>query len=65
MIYAGIDIAKLNHFTTAVSSDGEILIEPFKFTNSTCLPKPSINVIKKNYPFILHIPSYRSRSCNS
>ncbi len=33
MIYVGIDIAKLNHFATAVSSDSEILIEPFKFTN--------------------------------
>ena len=33
MIYAGIDIAKLNHFASALSSDGEILIEPFKFTN--------------------------------
>ena len=33
MIYVGIDIAKLNHFATAISSDGEILIEPFKFTN--------------------------------
>ena len=33
MIYVGIDIAKLNHFATAVSSGSEILIEPFKFTN--------------------------------
>ena len=33
MIYIGIDIAKLNHFATVISSDGEILIEPFKFTN--------------------------------
>ena len=33
MICIGIDIAKLNHFAAAVSSDGEILIEPFKFTN--------------------------------
>ena len=33
MIYVGIDIAKLNHFAAAVSSNGEILIEPFKFTN--------------------------------
>ena len=32
MIYVGIDIAKLNHFA-AIFSDGEILIEPFKFTN--------------------------------
>ena len=33
MIYLGIDIAKLNHFASAISSEGEILIEPFKFTN--------------------------------
>lgn len=33
MIYVGIDIAKLNHFASAISSDGEILMQPFKFTN--------------------------------
>ena len=33
MIYVGIDIARLNHFASAISSDGEVLIEPFKFTN--------------------------------
>ena len=33
MIYVGIDVAKLNHFASAISSDGEVLIEPFKFTN--------------------------------
>lgn len=33
MIYVGIDIAKLNHFASAISLDGKILIEPFKFTN--------------------------------
>ena len=33
MIYIAIDIAKLNHFTSAISSEGEILIKPFKFTN--------------------------------
>ena len=32
-IFVGIDIAKLNLFAAAISSDGEILIEPFKFTN--------------------------------
>ena len=32
-IYIGIDIAKLNHFAAAISSDGEIILEPFKFTN--------------------------------
>ena len=33
MIYIGIDIAKLNHFASAVSSTGEILVEPFQFSN--------------------------------
>lgn len=33
MIYVGIDIAKLNRFASALSSEGEVLIEPFKFTN--------------------------------
>ena len=33
MIYVGIDVAKLNHFASAISSDGEVLFEPFKFTN--------------------------------
>ena len=35
MIYVGIDIAKLNHFASAISSDGEILIEPFQFCNDS------------------------------
>lgn len=51
MIYVGIDIAKLNHFAAAISSDGEVLIEPFKFTNDndgffTLLSK--INSFDKN-----------------
>ena len=33
MYYVGIDIAKLNHFASVVSADGEVLIKPFKFTN--------------------------------
>ena len=33
MIYVGIDIAKLNHFASAISSDGVELMKPFKFTN--------------------------------
>lgn len=33
MIYVGIDIAKLNHFTSAISSDSEILMELFQFSN--------------------------------
>ena len=33
MIYVGIDVAKVNHFAAALSADGEVLIEPFKFTN--------------------------------
>ena len=51
MIYVGIDIAKLNHFAATISSDGEVLIEPFKFTNDndgffTLLSK--INSFDKN-----------------
>ena len=34
MIYVGIDIAKHNHFASALSSDGEILLQPFSFSNS-------------------------------
>lgn len=33
MYYVDIDIAKLNHFASVVSSDGEVLVKPFKFTN--------------------------------
>lgn len=33
MIYVGIDIAKQKHFASIMTSDGEILIEPFAFTN--------------------------------
>ena len=33
MIYVDIDIDKLNHFVAAIFSQGEVLIEPFKFTN--------------------------------
>ena len=34
MIFIGIDIAKSTHFASAVNSDGEVLIEPFKFSNN-------------------------------
>ena len=33
MIYVGINVAKLNYFASAISSDGEVLIELFQFTN--------------------------------
>ena len=33
MYYVGIDIAKLNHFASVVSAEGEVLVKPFKFTN--------------------------------
>ena len=34
MTYIGIDIAKFNHFASAISSDGTELMKPFKFTNN-------------------------------
>ena len=33
MIYVGIDIAKLNHAAAALSTDGEVVIDPFQFSN--------------------------------
>lgn len=33
MIFIGIDIAKSTHFASAVNSDSEVLVKPFKFTN--------------------------------
>ncbi|WP_054743110.1 IS110 family transposase [Cellulosilyticum ruminicola] len=33
MIYVDIDIAKFNHFASDLSSDVEIILQPFKFTN--------------------------------
>lgn len=33
MIYVGIDIAKRTHYASVMNSDGEILAEPFPFTN--------------------------------
>jgi len=35
MIYVGIDIAKQKHFAAAMTADGEILIQPFGFTNDS------------------------------
>ena len=33
MIYVGIDVAKQSHYAAIMNSDGEILTEPFAFTN--------------------------------
>ena len=33
MIYAGIDVAKLNHLISVISSNSEVLVEPFQFSN--------------------------------
>lgn len=32
--YVGSDIAKLNYFASVISSDSEVLVKPFKFTNN-------------------------------
>lgn len=51
MIYVGIDIAKLNHYAAAISSDGEVLLEPFKFTNDNdgfCLLVSKLNSYEKD-----------------
>lgn len=33
MILVGIDIIKLNHFASALSSNGEVMLQPFNFIN--------------------------------
>ena len=51
MIYVGIDIAKLNHFASAISSDGEVLLEPFKFSNDNdgfCTLVSKLNSLDKD-----------------
>lgn len=35
MIYVGIDVAKFNHFASLISSEGEILVGPFQFSNDS------------------------------
>ena len=59
MIYVGIDIAKLNHYATAISSDGEVLLEPFKFTNDNdgfCLLDSKLKSFEKDQ-FIIGLES--------
>lgn len=34
MIFVGIDVAKNSHFASAVNSDGEVILQPFSFSNS-------------------------------
>lgn len=34
MVYVGINIAKFNHFASAISSDEKELMKPFRFTNA-------------------------------
>lgn len=46
MIFIGIDIAKSTHFASAVNSDGEVLVNPFKFTNDNLGFNLFINTFK-------------------
>ena len=51
MIYVGIDIAKLNHFASALSSEGEVLVEPFEFSNDNegfCLLVSMLSSFRKD-----------------
>lgn len=47
MIFNGIDIAKHTHFASAVNSDSEVLVKPFKFTNDKQGFELFINTFKK------------------
>lgn len=35
ILYVGINIAKLNYFASAISSDDEVLTQPFQYSNNT------------------------------
>lgn len=35
MVYVGIDIAKQKHFAAAMTADGEVLVDPFGFSNDS------------------------------
>ena len=51
IIFVGIDTTRLNHFVSAISSDGKKLIEPFQFPNNAdgfCLLASILNFFKKN-----------------
>ena len=47
MIFIGIDIAKNSHFASAVNSDSEVLVKPFKFTNDNVGFNLFIDTFKK------------------
>lgn len=70
MIYVGIDIAKLNHFASTLSSDGEVLIKTFKFSNDSdgffmLLPK-SVHLTRTASSLVLNrwLTSTTSYSCS-
>lgn len=51
MIYVDIDIAKLNRFASALSSDDDLLLEPFKFTDDNgafCILISALNSLKRD-----------------
>lgn len=60
MIYVGVDIAKFNHFTSAISSDDEVLIEPFKFTNDA----DSFQMLVSKLIFLIQSPTTSSSVLN-
>ena len=47
VFYIGIDIGKFNHCACVVSSEGEVLIEPFFFTNNLEGFESFIKAVKK------------------
>lgn len=55
VIYVGIDVAKNSHFASAVNSDGEVVFNPFSFSNSNDgfnLLLSKLNLQDKNQYFI-------------
>ena len=54
MFYIGIDVGKFNHCACVISSEGEVLIEPFFFPNNLEGFQSFIKTVKNiNHPSIL------------
>ncbi|MGI6177164.1 MAG: hypothetical protein ACOYJO_01760 [Eubacterium sp.] len=62
MYYIGFDIAKLDHFASALSSNREILVKPFKLSNDNggfCKLLPGLDLFEPNSFIIVFLSTAR------
>ena len=59
MVYLGIDVAKSFHVAAALTSEGEVVLEPFSFANSAsgfCMLKEKLKLLP-NLPLLIGLES--------